>query len=161
MSPYAYLPMLTHLVCHRTLTYQFIMTVRGGEQHRRRRRRGSERERQARRARREERVAVDTHRLASCAEPRAAREAGPHGAHVPTQRAASRLPLVLPRNRTARLVCVRADQRSQRRSRARRGARCAAEDARPRAWPRQLDSVQSDRPGRRRRGRRGRGRKYE
>ena len=23
MSPYAYLPMLTHLVCHHTLTYQF------------------------------------------------------------------------------------------------------------------------------------------
>ena len=27
MSPYAYLPMLTHLVCHHTLTYQFHLCL--------------------------------------------------------------------------------------------------------------------------------------
>ena len=30
MSPYVYLPMLTHLVCHHTLTYQFYVTAAGG-----------------------------------------------------------------------------------------------------------------------------------
>ena len=32
MSPYAYLPMLTHLVCHHMLTYQFVdATIRDEE----------------------------------------------------------------------------------------------------------------------------------